>query len=326
VLAMETSAVLGAGGGIGNAVVWELSRRGLRARAVSRKADARVPDDVEVCAADLATPEGAARACADAAVVYHCVQPRYTRWAREFPALNDTIVAAVQRAGAKLVVADNLYMYGPITGPISETTQQEPRSRKGRLRKQLAESLLAAAETAGLRVTIGRASDYFGPEGAHSVAGRMVTNALVGKTVRWPANADFPHTFSYLPDVARGLVVLGERDEANGEVWVLPAAPPITARAFVALIGQACGQPVKLSVTSKLAMRVAGLAIPDARDLPDIWYQFAAPFVVDGSTFDRAFGPLQVTSLSQAVRDTIAWYSRSKLPAELARNDTIGAI
>ena len=212
---MEICAVLGAGGGIGNAVVWELAGRGLRVRAVSRDGRARVPDGVEACAADLNTAEGAARACADAAVVYHCVQPRYTRWAEEFAALNATIVAAVTEAGAKLVVADNLYMYGPISGPISETSPQEPQSKKGRLRKQLAASLLAAAENHGLRVTIGRASDYFGPGGAHSVAGMLVTGALAGKTVRWPANADFPHTFSYLPDVARGLAVLGERDEGK---------------------------------------------------------------------------------------------------------------
>ena len=316
---MEICAVLGAGGGIGNAVVWELAGRGLRVRAVSRDGRARVPDGVEACAADLNTAEGAARACADAAVVYHCVQPRYTRWAEEFAALNATIVAAVTEAGPKLVVADNLYMYGPISGPISETSQQEPQSKKGRLRKQLAASFLAAAENHGLRVTIGRASDYFGPGGAHSVAGMLVTGALAGKTVRWPANADFPHTFSYLPDVARGLAVLGARDEANGTAWVLPAAPPITARAFVALIGQACGRTVKLSVTSKLAMRAAGLGIPEAREVPDIWYQFAAPFVVDGSAFDRAFGSLQITPLAQTVHDTVAWYQATAKGAQPPR-------
>jgi hypothetical protein len=40
--------------------------------------------------------------------------------------LNATIIAAVTEVGAKLVVADNLYMYGPISGPISETSPQEP--------------------------------------------------------------------------------------------------------------------------------------------------------------------------------------------------------
>ena len=309
---MATCAVLGAGGGIGSAVVQELAAQGLPVRAVSRSGRVPMPHGVESLAADVTRPEDAARACADAAVVYHCVQPPYTRWADEFAALNATIVEAVTEVGAKLVVADNLYMYGPINGPIRETSPQEPQSKKGRLRKQLAASLLEAAESHGLRVTIGRASDYFGPHGDHSVAGMLVTGALAGKTVRWPANADLPHTFSYLPDVARGLVVLGERDEANGAAWVLPAAPPVTARAFVDLIGQACGRTVKLSITSKLAMRAAGLVIPEARELPDIWYQFAAPFVVDGSAFDKAFGPLEITPLAQAVHDTVAWYRASE--------------
>ena len=305
---MATCVVLGAGGGIGSAVVSELAGRGLAVRAVTRDGRLPVHDGVEPFAADLTRPEEAACACEGAAVVYHCAQPRYTRWAEEFAALNAIIVAAVTEVGAKLVVADNLYMYGPIDGPISEATPQEPQSKKGRLRKQLAASLLDAAENHGLQVAIGRASDYFGPRGGHSVAGMLVTGALAGKTVRWPASADLPHTFSYLPDVARGLAVLGERDEANGTAWVLPAGPPITARAFVDLIGQACGRRVKFSVTPKLAMRAVGLVIPEAREVPDIWYQFAAPFVVDGSAFDRAFGHLEITPLAQAVTETVGWY------------------
>ena len=305
------SVVLGASGGIGNALVRELAGRGLRVRAVSRDGHARVPDGVESCAADLTTADGAARACAEAAVVYHAVQPRYDRWAEEFPALNESIVTAATRAGAKLVCADNLYMYGPVTGPINEQCPQQPSSRKGRVRKGLAESLLAAPGANGLRVTIGRASDYFGPGGSGSVAGMMVTAALAGKPVRWPANADLPHTFSYLPDVAAALAVLGERSEADGKAWVLPAATAVTAREFVALIEQEIGRPVKLSVTSKLMMRTAGLFIPEAREVPDIWYQFAAPFVVDASAFDGALGPFQPTPLAEAVRNTVASYRDS---------------
>jgi len=51
-----------------------------------------------------------------------------------------------------------------------------------------------------------------------------------------------------------------------------------------------------------------GVGVPEAREVPDIWYQFAAPFVVDGSALDTAFGPLQITPLAQAVHDTVAWY------------------
>ena len=307
------SVVLGAAGGIGNALVKELAGRGLRVRAVSRDGRARVPDGVESCTADLTAAEGAARACAGAAVAYHAAQPRYDRWAEEFPALNQNIVTAVTGAGAKLVFADNLYMYGPVTGPISEECPQEPASRKGRVRKGLADSLLAAAEPNGLRVTIGRASDYFGPGGTGSVAGMMVAAALDGKAVRWPANADVPHTFSYLPDVARALAVLGERSEADGKAWVLPAASAVSARELVALIGREIGRPVKVSVTSKLTMRVAGLFVPEAREVPDIWYQFAAPFVVDDSAFETAFGPFEATPLAEAVHATVAWYREHDL-------------
>jgi shikimate 5-dehydrogenase len=90
----DLHAVLGASGGTGGAVVHELARRGLRARAVSRRGDAEAPGGVERVAADVATAEGAKAACAGAAVVYHCVQPPYTRWPQEFPPLTDAIAAA----------------------------------------------------------------------------------------------------------------------------------------------------------------------------------------------------------------------------------------
>ena len=57
----------------------------LPVRAVSRGDIVDLPDDVEHVAADVGTIEGARRACHGAAVVYHCVQPDYTKWAELFP-------------------------------------------------------------------------------------------------------------------------------------------------------------------------------------------------------------------------------------------------
>jgi nucleoside-diphosphate-sugar epimerase len=77
--------VLGAAGGTGSAVIRELVARGLRVRTVTRSGATDVPEGVEQVAADVATPEGARRACAGAAVVYHCAQPNYTKWVELFP-------------------------------------------------------------------------------------------------------------------------------------------------------------------------------------------------------------------------------------------------
>ena len=41
----------------------------------------------------------------------------YHRWAEEFPPLQRAVLGAARAAGAELVVLENLYMYGPTTGP-----------------------------------------------------------------------------------------------------------------------------------------------------------------------------------------------------------------
>jgi hypothetical protein len=48
--------------------------------------------------------------------------------------------------------------------------------------------------------------------------------------VRWLGSLDQPHTLNYLEDMGRSLVTLGERDEADGQVWHLSAAEPLTGR------------------------------------------------------------------------------------------------
>lgn len=292
----------------------ELAFRALEVRAVSRRGGVEALEGVSGRAADVATPAGAEAACEGASVVYHCVQPPYHRWAEELPPLARVVTEAAAREGAKLVVADNLYMYGPITGPISEASPQQPSSKKGRVRKEVAEALLAAHAAGRLRVAIGRAPDYYGPGGRNSVAGETVFGAAVaGKPVRWPANADQPRSFSYLPDLARALVTLGASDAADGRAWIIPSAPPLTLRALLELVERELGHPVKLAVTSKLAMRLAGLRIRQAGELPDIWYQFSAPFVVDGSSFETAFGTFGPTAHEPAVRETVAWFRAGQI-------------
>ena len=127
----ELHVVLGASGGTGSAVVRELVRRGHRVRAVNRSGDADVPDGsaVERAKGDVADPEGARRACAGASVVYHCAQPEYTKWREEFPPMADAVIDGAAAAGAKLVFADNLYMYGR-TDRLPRTPRSAPQGRR----------------------------------------------------------------------------------------------------------------------------------------------------------------------------------------------------
>jgi nucleoside-diphosphate-sugar epimerase len=305
----STDVVFGATGGIGGALVAELLRRGKRVRAVSR--DGKAPEGVEGAAADAGDEAEAAAAASGAGVVYHCVNPGYTRWPELLPPISRSILAAAESSGAKLVFADNLYAYGPVDGPLREDLPPIASGPKGRTRVEVAAELLAAHREGRVRVTIGRASDYYGPGGANSTSGEPVFGRVVaGKRPQWTGRLDVPHTFHYLPDIARGLVTLAERPTADGEVWHLPAAGPLTAQAFFDLVFEAAGRPTpaKAQIAGPAVLAVAGIFSPTLRELRETAYQFRRPFVIDSSKFERAFGQLEPTPHREAVKRTLEWF------------------
>jgi nucleoside-diphosphate-sugar epimerase len=268
-----------------------------------------VPAGVEQVAADVGTAEGARRACEGAAVVYHCAQPPYTRWPELFPPMTRAVIDGAAEAGAKLVFADNLYAYGPPDGPMNEETPQRAQGVKGRTRIEMADAVLRAHADGRLRTTIGRSSDYYGPRGTGSTAGANIMKpALGGKRARWLGSLDQPHTLDYLEDMARALVTLGEREEADGQVWHLPAAESLTGRQFLSLVFEAAGQPAKIGVASRPMIRIAGLFSPFLRELKETLYQVERPFVSDASKFAAAFGPFEPTPHPEAVRRTVDWF------------------
>ena len=308
----STHVVFGATGGIGGALVDELLRRGKTVRAVSRGGNA--PEGAEGRAADVSDAAAAARAAEGAAVVYHCVNPGYTQWPELLPPISRSILSAAEAAGAKLVFADNLYAYGPVDGPLREDLPAAATGSKGRTRVEVARELLAAHEQGRVRVTIGRASDYYGPGGRTSTAGDPVfARVVAGKRPQWTGRLDQPHTFQYLPDIARGLVTLAERPEADGEVWHLPAADPLTAQQFLDLVFEAAGRatPAKAQVAGPAVLAVAGIFSPMLRELRETAYQSRRPFVIDSSKFEAAFGRLDTTPHREAVARTVEWFRSS---------------
>lgn len=300
--------VLGASGGVGSAVVRELLARGRRVRGVTRSGKADVPDGVEMLAGDVNQPEDARRACAGAAVVYFCANPPYHRWAQEFPPLLAGALAGAEAAGAKLVMADNLYVYAPTDQPLTEDLPWAPVTKKGAVRKAMDETLMAAHASGHVRVAIGRASDYYGPRGLNSSHGeRFFARLLAGKPVEWLVSLDAPHALSYLGDFARGLAVLGERAEALGQAWHIPAAEALTGRQFIALAAEVAGVPPKMAVVSPLMLRALGLFAPPLREMVEMRYEFAAPYLLDGAKLTRAFGFAPAPHRA-ALAETIAWY------------------
>ena len=310
--------VLGASGGAGSAVVRELVSRGHTVRAVSRSGSGSSSEEVEVVRGDLTDFEDAKQVCKDAEVVYNCVNVPYQYWLRDFPRLIQGSIEGAASAGAKLVFCDNLYMYGPVDEPVTEKTLRRARGRKGKLRAELEQTLLNAHKSGEVRVTIGRGADFYGPY-TNSVTKDFVFGAVLGdKKARWPVSLDTPHSLTYTEDFARGLVTLGEREEALGEVWHVPAAKPITGREFITLAFRAADKAPKMTTLSPFEVRLGGLFSPLVREFAEVTYQFERPFIIDGSKFRTAFG-LETTPHAEAIARTLEAYSKETENAQARR-------
>jgi nucleoside-diphosphate-sugar epimerase len=297
-------------GQVGRVLAAMLAGRGFRVRVVSRHPPAALPDGIESRAADAADPDAASAAATGAAVIYQCLNAPYAQWPERFPPLQRGVLAAAERSGALLVSLENLYGYGPAGGkPMTEDLPLAATTVKGRTRAGMTAELLAAAEAGRVRIAIGRASDFFGAgvtQGS-TLGERVFGNALAGRRADFIGNADLPHTYSYVPDIAAGLATLGTDDRAAGQVWHLPGPQTVTTRELLGLVAVQVGHPVGVRSVPKGAVRVLGLVNPMMRELAEMSYQFDEPFVLDSSRYESVFGAAG-TPLADAVAATVAWY------------------
>jgi nucleoside-diphosphate-sugar epimerase len=295
-------------GAIGRAVAATLHERGEKVLMVNRSGHAPVPDGVEVAKGDAADPAFTTAVAAGARVVYQTLNPPYHRWPEEFPALQRGVLAAAAASGARMVSMENVYNYGRAAGrPLTEDRPDAPHTVKGRLRAAMTAELLAEHRAGRVEVVAAKASDYFGPgTGAQSNLGdRVLGPALAGRRATVLGDPDQPHTYTYVPDIGRTLVELGERDGVTGRVWHIPNDPARTTRELVGIVQQLAGRPgAGLRRIPVTLLRVLGLWDPGVRAVLEMGYLFEEPFVVDSSAITAALG-LRATPVEEALETTL---------------------
>ena len=313
-----THVVLGAGP-VGRSVAAALATRGVTPAVVTRSGTA-VPGAASAVA-DISDPAQAAAAVAGAQVVFQCTSPAYHQWPAKFPALQASVVDAAAAAGALLVVAENLYGYGPGTGLLTEDRPLTATTRKGAVRARLWQDLSAAHQAGRLRVVAGRASDFYGPGvGAGSVVGDRFFGALLrGKPAEVLGDPDRLHTYTYIADFGEALVALSETGATWGRAWHVPSAPAVTTRSFAAQATDLAGVAVpgtgpRLRRLAPWQLRLVGLGVPAVREMPEMMYQFEQDWVVDYSAYAAAVGG-RPTPMRTALAATVAAQASAAQPA-----------
>jgi nucleoside-diphosphate-sugar epimerase len=300
---MSLHVIVGAGP-VGSATARLLAERGEQVRIVTRRGSGPEHPAIERVTADAADPRRLAALATGAAALYNCANPLYHRWLTDWPPLASALLSAAERSGALLVTQNNLYGYGPVTGPMTEDTPLAATHPKLKLRADMYREALALHQAGRIRMVEARASDYLQANSifTFTLAGPL----LAGRRAYSPAPLDVPHSWTSINDVARLLITLASDERALGRAWHVPTNPPLTVRQLATRFAEVNGLPTaKLTQIPYVMLWTAGLFSPLVRELRTTWYQFSRPFVIDSSAAMETFG-LKPEPMEDALRETAA--------------------
>ncbi|UDF05464.1 NAD-dependent epimerase/dehydratase family protein [Asticcacaulis sp. AND118] len=263
-----------------------------------------VATDVRDAAAVQAVSRGASH------IVVTVGFPYSTRvWRQSWPIAMTHLLAAARATGAKTLFFDNLYMYGPQNGPISETTPYARWGGKPAVRRAISEQWQTAVAKGEVLMSALRVPDFYGPGVSNSHLGDLVFGRLAqGKPAQIVAPPDMPHDFAYIPDVARAMERLLDLPEAEyGQVWHMPSAPTRTLRDLITIGARTLGQKPKIQAVPPGLFPVLGLVTPFMRELHDMRFLFDRPYHIDGGKLTRRFG-FEVTPFEVGVPEAARSY------------------
>jgi nucleoside-diphosphate-sugar epimerase len=301
---MTKHVIVGAGQ-VGSTTALLLADAGRRVLLVSRSGSGPDHSNVEKVAADAADRGTMLRLSVGAEAIYDCANPAYHRWPTDWPPIASSLLQAAKECNAVLVTLSNLYGYGPVDHPMREDDELAATGAKGRVRARMWEEAKAAHDAGQVRACEARASDFFGPGDTANHLGRMIPRVLAGKAVRVIGNPDAPHSWTYVPDVARTLVMLAGDERAWGRPWHVPTSPPLSQREVVAALADLAGLPApEVRRIPNWLLTALGVASPMLRELREVTYQLERPFVLDSSAVTEAFG-LEPTPMREAIKATL---------------------
>ncbi len=304
----DVHVVIGSGP-LGRATADALVQSGLNVALINRSGIIKnAAAGITLCAFDILAHTHLPKEIGNCVAIYFCAQPAYHRWAEEFPALQEAAITLASNAGARLIVAENLYGYGIVKGKMTEDLSLNPNTRKGRVRAAMHERLMEAHRAGVVQVAVARGSDFFGPYVDGSAVGARIFGAIVaGKAAEVIGNPDAPHDYTYVEDFGRAMAILGTDERSLGQVWHVPNAPTLSTRQFLELAFKAAGHAPKFRHLKKIHLMLAGLFIPAAKETIEMLYEFEKPFRVNHSKFVSVFGNI-ATPFEVSLQRTVKWY------------------
>jgi len=298
-------------GPLGCAVAEELLAKGKSVKMVNKSGKGKIPEGALLVKADVTDPELTREVCRGAKTIFHCAMPPYTLWAEMFPSITYGIMEGASYAGAELIYGDNLYMYSSGNEKLTENLPYRAKGPKGKVRAEMADRLMSAHKEGKVKVTIGRASDFYGPRVINSIIGeKVIKPAIEGKSINMLWKIDQPHTYTFIRDFAKGLVILSEHETTFGEIWHIPSAETISTKKFLHLLFNITETFPSVKTAPKIVVNLLALFNPIIKELKEVLPTYEKPYIVDHTKFEQAFGN-HSTPHEKALKETVDWYRQT---------------
>lgn len=304
--------ILGATGGFGSELTQHMAKHGWQVSAVTRKLPKQDINSsrIEWIIGDLDKPQTLVDAAQHIDVVVHAVNVPYQYWNPKMINYTRTIIDLAQQNDAHLMFVGNVYNAGlPDNGVITEHTPNAPVNEKGEIRAQL-EDMIKDATNNGLRTTIMRFGDFFGPNVGTSNWFNVCTKAVARNKLMFAGDADIPHTWAYLPDAVKAFTQVAAQRTAEAESanhLVLPYAGHVFSFAQLrGVIESINGQKVKVSQVPWRLFGMLGWVTAFMRELVSMRYLWQHDIQMDGSALYQYLGGEPAhTALEDAVLASI---------------------
>lgn len=285
--------ILGAGGPISNALARELQAANHTLRLISRKP---VPASGKTSwkKANLLNYQETLEACRGSEVIYLCAGLKYDKdvWQDQWPKVMQNSINITKETGARFIFFDNVYMYGLVNGPMTEETPYKPTSEKGEVRAKIASQLMEEVKAGNIKASIARSADFYGAtDSGNSFFDTMVLDKLSKKkSAQWLGDPECLHSFTYVPDAAKGMFLLGQNQKSDNQIWHLPTAPAIKGIEFINLAADIFQTKSKYTRINKFMLQLIGLFNPLIKNSVEMYYQYQYDYDFNSSKFERAFG------------------------------------
>jgi nucleoside-diphosphate-sugar epimerase len=300
----ELHLVVGAGA-VGSALADLLAKDGKAVIVATRSGTGPKHANIKLVAADANDVSSLLKVAPNAVAIYNCVNPPYHQWAQLWPPLAASFISYAEKTGAVLVTCSNLYGYGPVDVPMTESLPLIAQGVKGKVRAQMWLEAKAMNDAGLIKATEVRGSDYVCAGDQSRVGSRVMPKILAGKPAQVLGDLNLKHTWTYPLDVARLMQIVALDSRAWGKAWHVPSNEPKTQTELVSELAATAGiKDPKLSSVPTGVWNLIALFNPLMRALKETAYQMQRPYILDDSATQKTFG-MRATPWNQILNEVI---------------------